>query len=83
VRNIARFTLCQQPIKFDPADDVLLTGSRRKSACEFWLVTPQKLHWAAVRLRDRLAAAFRRQASIRMSICGRRHGCRASNLSAS
>jgi len=58
-RNIARFTLCQQPIKFDPADDVLLTRiAKEVGPCEFWLVTPQKLHWAAVRLRDRLAAAF-------------------------
>ncbi len=58
-RNIARFTLCQQPIKFDPADDVLLTRiAKEVGRCEFWLVTPQKLHWAAVRLRDRLAAAF-------------------------
>jgi len=57
--NIARFTLCQQPIKFDPADDVLLTRiAKQLGRCEFWLVTPQKLHWAAVRLRDRLAAAF-------------------------
>jgi protein O-GlcNAc transferase len=58
-RNIARFTLCQQPIKFDPVDDVLLTRiAKEVGPCEFWLVTPQKLHWAAVRLRDRLAAAF-------------------------
>jgi protein O-GlcNAc transferase len=59
-RNIVRFALCQQPIKFDPADDVLLPRiAREVGSCEFWLVTPEKLHWAAVRLRDRLAAAFR------------------------
>ena len=35
-------------------------GSRRQvGPCEFWLVAPEKLNWAAVRLRDRLAAAFR------------------------
>jgi predicted O-linked N-acetylglucosamine transferase (SPINDLY family) len=55
----ARFALCQQPIKFDPADDVLLTRiAKEVGRCEFWLVTPEKLHWAAVRLRDRLAGAF-------------------------
>ncbi len=59
-RNIVRFALCQQPIKFDPADDVLLTRiAREVGPCEFWLVAPEKLNWAAVRLRDRLAAAFR------------------------
>lgn len=58
-RNIVRFALCQQPIKFDPADDVLLTRiAKQVGACEFWLVAPEKLHWAAARLRDRLAAAF-------------------------
>ncbi len=29
--NIVRFALCQQPIKFDPADDVLLTADREGS----------------------------------------------------
>jgi protein O-GlcNAc transferase len=59
-RNIVRFALCQQPIKFDPADDVLLVRiAKEVGPCEFWLATPEKLSWAAVRLRDRLAAAFR------------------------
>lgn len=59
-RNIVRFTVCQQPIKFDPADDVLLTRiAQEVGPCEFWLATPEKLHWAAIRLRDRVAAAFR------------------------
>ena len=58
--NIVRFALCQQPIKFDPADDVLLPRiAKAVGPCEFWLVTPEKLNWAAARLRDRLAAAFR------------------------
>ena len=58
--NIVRFALCQQPIKFDPADDPLLPRiAKEVGPCEFWLVTPEKLHWAAARLRDRLAAAFR------------------------
>jgi predicted O-linked N-acetylglucosamine transferase (SPINDLY family) len=58
--NIVRFTLCQQPIKFDPADDALLPRiAKAVGPCEFWLATPEKLNWAAVRLRDRLAAVFR------------------------
>ena len=58
--NCVRFALCQQPIKFDPADDVLLTRiARAVGPSEFWLAAPKKLHWATVRLRNRLAAAFR------------------------
>jgi len=54
-----RFALCQQPIKFDPADDELLTRiAKQVGPCEFWLVTPQKLDWAADRLLARLGAAF-------------------------
>jgi protein O-GlcNAc transferase len=57
--NCVRFALCQQPIKFDPADDVLLTRiAKAVGPCEFWLAAPKKLHWATVRLRNRLAAAF-------------------------
>jgi protein O-GlcNAc transferase len=58
--NCVRFALCQQPIKFDPADDVLLTRiAKAVGPSEFWLAAPKKLHWATLRLRDRLAAAFR------------------------
>jgi protein O-GlcNAc transferase len=58
--NCVRFALCQQPIKFDPADDVLLTRiAKAVGPSEFWLAAPKKLHWATARLRDRLAAAFR------------------------
>ena len=57
--NCVRFALCQQPIKFDPADDVLLTRiAQAVGPCEFWLAAPKKLHWATARLRNRLAAAF-------------------------
>jgi protein O-GlcNAc transferase len=57
--NCVRFALCQQPIKFDPADDVLLTRiAKAVGPSEFWLAAPKKLHWATTRLRDRLAAAF-------------------------
>ncbi len=57
-----RFALCQQPIKFDPADDVILARiAEAVGPCEFWLVSPTKLHWATARLRDRLAAAFQAQ----------------------
>jgi protein O-GlcNAc transferase len=57
--NCVRFALCQQPIKFDPADDVLLTRiAKAVGPSEFWLAAPKKLHWATARLRNRLAAAF-------------------------
>jgi len=60
--NIVRFAICQQPIKFDPADDVLLTRiAKAVGPCEFWLASPRKLHWATLRLRDRLAAAFQKE----------------------
>jgi len=59
-RNVVRFVLCQQPIKFDPGDDVLLTRiAKAVGPSEFWLASPAKLHWTAQRLRDRLAACFR------------------------
>jgi protein O-GlcNAc transferase len=57
--NCVRFALCQQPIKFDPADDVLLARiAKAVGPSEFWLAAPKKLHWATLRLRHRLAAAF-------------------------
>ncbi len=57
--NCVRFALCQQPIKFDPSDDVLLTRiAKAVGPSEFWLAAPKKLHWATARLRNRLAAAF-------------------------
>jgi len=58
--NCVRFALCQQPIKFDPADDVLLARiAKAVGPSEFWLAAPKKLHWATLRLRNRLADAFR------------------------
>jgi protein O-GlcNAc transferase len=58
--DTVRFALCQQPIKFDPADDVLLARiARAAGSSEFWLASPKKHDWATARLRDRLAAAFR------------------------
>jgi len=61
-QDVIRFALCQQPIKFDPADDVLLARiAKAAGPCEFWLALPKKLHWATARLRDRLGAAFRAQ----------------------
>jgi len=60
--NVVRFALCQQPIKFDPADDLLLARiARAVGASEFWLASPTKLHSASARLRARLASAFRQQ----------------------
>jgi protein O-GlcNAc transferase len=59
-KNVLRFALCQQPIKFDPADDVLFPRiAKAVGPCEFWLASPQRHHWATTRLQERLAAAFR------------------------
>ncbi|MGC1520466.1 MAG: tetratricopeptide repeat protein [Steroidobacteraceae bacterium] len=58
--HIVRFALCQQPIKFDPADDVLLARIAKDAGpSEFWLASSHTHPWATARLRDRLAAAFR------------------------
>jgi protein O-GlcNAc transferase len=61
-RDVVRFALCQQPIKFDPADDVLLARiAKAVGPSEFWLASPHTLPWTAAKLRDRLATAFRRE----------------------
>jgi protein O-GlcNAc transferase len=58
--GVVRFALCQQPIKFDPADDELFVRiACTVGACELWLAAPNKLRWTAERLRDRLATALR------------------------
>jgi protein O-GlcNAc transferase len=58
--DVVRFTVCQQPIKFDPADDGLLAQiAKEVGACEFWLASPLKMQWATARLQNRLAAVFR------------------------
>jgi protein O-GlcNAc transferase len=58
--DVVRFAVCQQPIKFDPADDGLFAQiAKEVGACEFWLASPLKLQWAAARLQNRLAAVFR------------------------
>jgi protein O-GlcNAc transferase len=58
--DVVRFAVCQQPIKFDPADDVLLARiAKSTGACEFWLASPLKLQWATTRLKNRLAVVFR------------------------
>jgi len=60
--DVVRFVLCQQPIKFDPADDALLTDiAKAVGPSEFWFISFKKLHWATATLRDRLAAAFLRE----------------------
>ena len=54
-----RFALCQQPIKFDPADDALIARIARASgACEFWLVVPKRDEWSGELLHARLSRAF-------------------------
>lgn len=59
-RQVVRFALCHQPIKFDPAHDALFARIAKHSGpCEFWLASPSTHHWATARLRDRLIIAFR------------------------
>jgi protein O-GlcNAc transferase len=59
-RHVVRFALCHQPIKFDPADDVLLARiAKGAGPSEFWLASASTHPWATARVRDRLAAAFR------------------------
>ncbi|WP_242151478.1 tetratricopeptide repeat protein [Sphingomonas sp. BAUL-RG-20F-R05-02] len=54
-----RFAICQQPIKFDPADDALLARiARDAGACEFWFVMPHRQRWAGEQLIERLRASF-------------------------
>jgi protein O-GlcNAc transferase len=59
--KVVRFALCQQPIKFDPAHDALLVRiAKSVGPCEFWLASPPaKLAWVTVKVRERLAGAFR------------------------
>ena len=58
--SVVRFALCQQPLKFDPWNDRLLARlAKAAGACEFWLATPANMPWSAVKLRARLASAFR------------------------
>jgi predicted O-linked N-acetylglucosamine transferase (SPINDLY family) len=58
--EVVRFAVCQQPIKFDPADDILLARiAKEVGTCEFWLASPLKLQRGAARLKNRLAAVFR------------------------
>jgi len=60
--QVVRFALCQQPLKFDPEDDVLLARiAKAVGAAEFWLATPANMPWTAVKLRERIAAAFRKE----------------------
>ena len=59
-QGLVRFALCQQPIKFDPQDDLLIARLAKEiGAAEFWLATPANMPWTAERLRERLSAAFR------------------------
>jgi len=58
--DVVRFALCQQPLKFDPQDDILLARiAKAVERCEFWLATPGNMPWTAVKLHARLSAAFR------------------------
>jgi len=59
-KDVVRFALCQQPVKFDPEDDILLARiAKAVGAAEFWLATPANMPWTAVKLRARISAAFR------------------------
>jgi protein O-GlcNAc transferase len=59
--GVVRFALCHQPIKFDPAYDVLFARiAKAVGPSEFWLASPPaKLGWVTAKVRDRLAGAFR------------------------
>ena len=59
--KVVRFALCHQPIKFDPAHDLLFARiAKAVGPSEFWLASPPaKLDWVTARVRTRLAAAFR------------------------
>jgi protein O-GlcNAc transferase len=58
--KVVRFALCHQPIKFDPAHDLLFARiAKAVGPSEFWLASPAKLDWVTARVRARLAAAFR------------------------
>ncbi len=58
--GVVRFALPHQPIKFDPADDILLARIAKSiGCCEFWIASPAKLGWAAEKLQARLAGVFR------------------------
>jgi protein O-GlcNAc transferase len=59
-KGVVRFALCQQPLKFDPRDDLLLARiAQDVGAAEFWLATPANMPWTAVKLHERISAAFR------------------------
>jgi protein O-GlcNAc transferase len=59
-KDVVRFALCQQPLKFDPQDDVLLARiAKAVGAAEFWMATPVNMPWSAMKLRERISAAFR------------------------
>jgi len=58
--DTVRFSLWVQPIKFDPANDVLFARiAKAVGPCEFWLVRPRNLAWTADQLHERMAAVFR------------------------
>ncbi|WP_420138718.1 tetratricopeptide repeat protein [Sphingomonas sp.] len=57
--NAVRFALCQQPMKFDPADDALYARIAQEiGEAQFWIVRSRKYPWASERLIQRLAATF-------------------------
>jgi predicted O-linked N-acetylglucosamine transferase (SPINDLY family) len=59
-KHVVRFALCQQPVKFDPQDDILLARiAKAVGAAEFWLATPANMTWTEVKLRERISSAFR------------------------
>jgi predicted O-linked N-acetylglucosamine transferase (SPINDLY family) len=59
-KDVVRFALCQQPLKFEPQDDLLLAHiAKSVGAAEFWLAAPGNMPWTALKLRERIAIAFR------------------------
>jgi predicted O-linked N-acetylglucosamine transferase (SPINDLY family) len=60
--DVVRFALCQQPLKFDPEDDVVLARIAKSAGpAEFWLAAPANMPWTAIKLRERISAAFRKE----------------------
>lgn len=54
-----RFALCQQPMKFDPADDAMIARiANEVGPSEFWIVQSRKHPWASDLLVKRLTGAF-------------------------
>ncbi|BCS55990.1 glycosyltransferase family 41 protein [Geobacter sp. SVR] len=58
-RNITRFLVCQQALKFDPAfDEIYPRIASAAGPCRFWFVRDAKYPWATTVVERRIKAAF-------------------------